>query len=141
MHTQLITVCQLKGQSFLAEGMLGAFSLLGSLPTTVCSQPWFTYKTTLTDTALVQAKLLSLHYLHHHNIHELVRGQQNLQEKEEPCSKPLTKPKWVLEATGRKKDPGNQPGSGLQSQPVSPVLRVLKCQPVFFRQPKHTASG
>jgi len=58
MHMQLITVCQLKGQSLLAEGMLVASSLLGSLLTTICSQPQLTYKTTLTDTALVQAELL-----------------------------------------------------------------------------------
>lgn len=69
MHTQLITVCQLKGQSFLAQGMLRAFSLLGSLPTTICPQPWFTYETAVADTALVQAKL-SLHCLHHHNMHK-----------------------------------------------------------------------
>lgn len=49
--------------------------------------------------------------------------------------------KWVLEATGRRKSPRNQPGSGgLQSQPVTSVLLVLKCQPVFLRQLKDTAS-
>lgn len=62
------------------RGHAQGFQLAGFL-TTICSQPWFTYKTTLTDAALVQPKLLSLHYLHHQNMHEFWWGASKTAKK------------------------------------------------------------